>query len=112
MRTENKYIRNRNFRAKHWKRARSLTNPYEHTHGAWCYTTEESIQSHFESIDKQARAIENGSHTYYNHASADFRRQINKKRKAQERVAMPKIRNGDYDVEVPRFKRDANWLWV
>ena len=111
MRITNKYIRNRNFRAKHWKRARSLTNPYEHTHGAWYYTTEESIQSHFESIDKQARAIENGSHKHWHHASADFRRQLNKERKAKERNAMAKIRNGDYDADMPCFKRDADWLW-
>jgi hypothetical protein len=40
-----------------------------------------------------------------------FRRLLNKKRKAEERTALAKIRNGDYGVEMPKFKRDADWLY-
>ena len=111
MRTENKYTRNRHFRIKCWKRIRSLENPYEYTHGAWYWTTEEQITNNLESIAKRARCIDSGSHKHWNHASASFRRILNKQRSAQEWAAMAKIRNGDYDAEVPKFKRDADWLY-
>jgi hypothetical protein len=110
MRIKNSYLRNRHFRLKTWKRIRRLTNPYEYTHGAWYYTSEEQIKNHFDTLTKNARGIDSGSHKHWNHASAAFRRQLNKQRKASERVAMQKIRNGRYDVEVPFFKNDADWL--
>jgi hypothetical protein len=84
--------------------------PY-HFLGSPNWTFEEQVKNHFEWIDQQARAIDNGTRKHWNHASAGFRRQINKERKAQERHAMAKIRNGDYEVEVPKFKRDADWLY-
>jgi len=111
MRTENKYIRNRAFRQKCWNRIRRLDNPYENTDGSWYWTTEERIAHNFETITKRARFIDSGSHKHWHHASATFRRHLNAERKAQERVAMQKIRNGDYDIEVPIFKRDADWLY-
>jgi len=111
MRTENKYIRNRRFRLKAWKRVRSLTNPYEYTHDSWYWTTEKRVESNFEWIAKQARAIDSGTHKHWNHASASFRRELNKQRKAKERHALARINNGDLEYEVPTFKRDADWLY-
>lgn len=111
MRIENKYNRNKHFRNKHWKRVRHLTNPYEHTHGAWYYSSEQQVQHNFEQISQRARFIESGTHKHWHHASSDFRRILNKQRKAQERSAMRKICNGDYDMDVPIFKRDADWLY-
>jgi hypothetical protein len=32
---------------------------------------------------------------------------MNKQRRAQERAALVRIRNGDYELETPKFKRDA-----
>lgn len=111
MRIKNKYVRNRSFKNKAWNRIRRQENPYEHTHGAWWYTTEEQIAHNLEQITKRARAIDSGSHKHWNHASASFRRQINKERKAQERNVMAVVRNGNYDAEFPTFKRDADWLY-
>jgi hypothetical protein len=111
MRTENKYIRNRRFRCKAWKRIRCLYNPYEHTNGSWYWTTEEQVKNNFEGIAKRARFIDSGSHKHWNHASASFRRELNKQRKAKERHALARINNGDIEYEVPTFKRDADWLY-
>jgi len=111
MRIENKYNRNRAYRAKHWKRIRRQNNPYEHTHGAWYYTSEEQVKSNLEGITNQARAIENGSHKHWHHAPKHFRKSIWMERKAQERNVLAKIRQGDYDAEMPAFKKDADWLW-
>jgi hypothetical protein len=111
MRIPNKYNRNRHFRIKHWKRIRRLENPYEYTHGAWFWTTEEQIIRNFESIAKRARALEAGDTRYSWEAPSAFRRSINKDNKAQVRHAMARINMGDYDYEVPHFKRDAAWLY-
>ncbi len=111
MRISNKYIRNRVYRSKHWNRIRHLTNPFEYTHGNWYCTTAEQIKNHFEWIDQQARAIENGTHRQWVHAPKHFRKTIWQERKSQERVVMARIRQGDYDAEMPKFKRDADWLW-
>jgi hypothetical protein len=114
MRTENKYNRNRAFRTKCWKRMRNITHPYEtlcphsiYGIGIWSY--EEQVQSHFEWIGIRAKALENGVDGGFFHATSSFRRSRNKQYKAKERSAMQKIRNGNYDIEVPTFKKDADW---
>jgi hypothetical protein len=122
MRTENKYDRNRRFRNKAWKRIKVMSAPYEtfcpyQIDGAphsWLirrWDTEEQIKHHFEWIDKQARAIDKGTHKHWNHASASFRRELNKQRRAAERHALARINMGDVDYEMPRFKRAADWLY-
>lgn len=111
MRIKNNYLRNRHFRLKHWKRIRSLYNPYSYTAGCWCWTTEERINSNFEDIAKRARFLENGTHKHWRHAPKSFRKILNNSRKAQERQVMAKIRNGDYEAELPKFKPDADWLY-
>lgn len=116
MRIKNKYLRNRHFRKKYWKTARNLAHPYE-TYMPWVYggeihsPHEEQVKRNFEDITKQARALESGAHKQWlwMHSSADFRRILNQQRKAQERNAMAKIRNGDYEADMPIFKRDADW---
>jgi hypothetical protein len=114
MRTENKYNRNRAFRIKYWKRMRNITHPYEtyciyDRYGYHGRSYEEQVQSHFEWIGIRARALENGVDAGFFHATSSFRRSRNKQYKAKERSAMQKIRNGNYDIEVPTFKRDADW---
>jgi hypothetical protein len=115
MRIKNKYIRNRIFRAKHWKRIRSTEHPYR-TYDPYniysiSYTSyEEQIKRHFEDITLQARAIENGRHSGH-HATSLFRRNLNREYKAKEKTVLSRIRKGDYDVEFHKFKKDAEWLW-
>jgi hypothetical protein len=111
MRIKNKYIRNRSFHVKYWNHIRHQTNPYEHTHGSWYCTIEERVKSHFEWISQQSRAIESGCHKGIFHATSKFRRALDREKKAKVRVAMQKILNGDYDIEIPRFKKDADWLY-
>ena len=122
MRIENKYNRNRAYRAKHWNRIRNQSHPYEtfcpyqidvapHSYWVRMWDTLEQIKSHFERIDEQARAIENGTHKRWNHAPKWFRKQLNKQRQAAENNIMARIRQGDYDAAFPQWKRDADWLW-
>jgi len=122
MRIKNKYLRNRAFRTKYWNRIRAKSHPYEtmmpyNWHFGPLYyehlgqDTEDQIKRHFEWITEQARALENGSHYGMFHATARFRRTIDREKKAKVRVAMQKIRSGDYDIEIPQFKKDADWLY-
>ena len=117
MRIKNKYLRNRSFRIKHWNYIRSKSQPYK-TIMPWfgyntesSYSADEQIKNHFEWITQQSRAIENGCHTGMFHSTSSFRRLINKERKAKERAVMQKIRNGNIDVEFPKFRRDADWYY-
>lgn len=75
------------------------------------YTAEEQIKNHFERIAEQARAMESGHHRSFFHAPKHYRQGLWKERKAKERAAMDRIRQGDYDAEMPKFKRDADWQW-
>lgn len=114
MRIQNKYLRNRHFRIKHWKRIRALEHPHR-TFWPWSYyryySVEEQVENSFESITKRARALESGSTKYSWEAPSHFRRQLTRERKAQERAIMQKINNGRYDIELPEFKRDAAWIY-
>ena len=117
MRIKNKYIRNRNARSKAWHSVRNRNHPFE-TMMPWFYynskanyTFEEQVKNHFEWIDEQARAVESGHHRSFFHAPKHYRQDLWKERKAQERVILARIRQGDYDVEMPKFKKDADWLW-
>lgn len=120
MRIQNKYLRNRHFRNKNWKRIRNTKHPFE-TYCPYSYYTgqyqcdvrdiaEKQVKRHFEWIDIEAWGLESGANVFMN-APAPFRRMLNKQRKAAERNAMAKIRQGDYEVEMPHFKKDANWLY-
>jgi hypothetical protein len=116
MRIKNKYIRNRVFRSKHWNCIRSKSHPYEtfmpsYFNSKIHYTFEEQVKSNFEWIIQQSRALENGGHSGMFHSTSSFRRIINRERKAKERNVMARLRRGDYDVEFPKFKRDADWLY-
>ena len=120
MRINNKYLRNHAYRNKHWKRIRAKEHPFETltpyylgNGGYWSgdWTFEKQVKRHFEWITEQAWAIENGTHRGMFHATSGFRRILNKQRKARERAALNKIRNGDYDAELPIFKKDADWLY-
>lgn len=122
MRIKNKYIRNRLSRVKHWKSVRNRNHPFvtlcpyridvaPSAYWVRNWDTEEQIKSHFEWIDEQARAIESGHHRSFFHAPKHYRQRLWKLRKAQEKVVMAKIRQGDYDAEMPTFKQDADWLW-
>ena len=76
------------------------------------WTAEEQIRQHFDHISKEARRLDGGSHRPWDHAPSWFRRSINKIQKARERSAMSHIRQGEYDVEIPKFKRNVRWLWT
>jgi hypothetical protein len=116
MRIQNKYLRNRAFRIKSWKRIRAKSHPHE-TYmpymflGKWQWTAEEQVKSNFERITEQARAIDKGNHRSFWHAPKHYRKILNAERKAREKYAMDRIRQGDYDAEFPKWKRDADWLW-
>jgi hypothetical protein len=115
-RISNKFVRNKIYRSKHWKRVRAKEHPHE-TYCHWLFpnstiwNVEKQIKDNFENIDEQARRIENGSHRSFEHAPSYYRRKLNRKRKAKERNALNKIKNGNYDVEIPVFRKDANWLY-
>lgn len=122
MRIKNKYIRNRIFRAKHWKKIRNRNHPYEtfcpyRIDRASChywegqYDTEDQVKRHFEWIAIQSRGVESGHHYGLFHAPKHFRKTLWKQRKAQEKVLLARIRQGNYDAEIPNFKKDADWLW-
>lgn len=75
------------------------------------WSTEEQIKRHFEWIAEKARAMESGHHRSFFHAPKHYRKTLWKQRKAQEKTVLARIRKGDYDAEMPKFKRDADWLW-
>lgn len=120
MRIKNKYLRNRHFRIKNWKRIRNMEHPYETTcpyyysGNKYIYTPsfsyENQVKWHFEIIQRKAWALDSGANRFMN-APAIFRRILNRQYKAKEKNAIAKIRQGDYEVEVPHFKKDANWLY-
>lgn len=115
MRIKHKYLRNRHFRNKHWKCIRAKEQPFKTLYPYSAYTgrlypAEEQIERHFKWITQQARALETGQPCFMN-SPAFFRRLLNKGRKARERTAMAKIRQGDYDVEMPLFRKDADSLY-
>lgn len=119
MKIKHKYIRNRHFRIKNWKRVRCLHHPFE-TYCPWfklhtnewsiISTYDEQVKREFEIIEKEARALETGAPTFQNSPSW-YRRNLNRKRNARTRVAMKKINAGDYDIEVPFFKNDVDWFY-
>lgn len=118
MRIHNKYLRNRHFRIKYWKTIRNRNHPYEchmpqttynPAYIAYGYPVEEQIANHLDWIGVQARALEKGGMNF--HAPKTFRKYLNRERKSQVRAVMAKINLGDYDVELPKFKRDADWLY-
>jgi hypothetical protein len=94
---------------------RAREHPYQ-TFMPWRWNTpymtrgnaEEQVKENFECIDEQTRYIVHGSHRCpYDKAPARYRRNLNHTRKAKERNIMAKIRQGDYDLDVPKFKNDA-----
>ena len=117
MRIKHKYLRNRHVYLTTWKRVRAKEHPYRtycpcKSHYwvcGWKYH-EDQIRDHFKWITEQTRYIVHGSHrcSYYN-APARYRLNLNHTRKAKERDIMAKIRQGDYDLDVPKFKNDAAW---
>lgn len=121
MRIQNKYIRNRHFRQKHWNRERVKHHPYETymPYMVWSYptkgenknSTEAQIKWHFDLIAQRARDLENGTHRQYNHAPKHYRKIHNDKRKAAERKAMARVRQGIEDIEFPVWKKYADWYY-
>lgn len=117
MRIQNRYIRNRSFRSKYWNRIRRKEHPYRTYCPSLEYRerfgndTDEQIKWHLKWIAQQARAMENGAHSGIFHSTSSFRRIINQERKAKERAALARLRKGDYDAEVPRFRKDADWYY-
>lgn len=116
MRIQNKYLRNRHFRIKHWKRVRAEEHPFKTLcpYLGWLieFIAEEQIRRNFEAITQLARRIENGSRIVsMRSAPKAYRQSLNSRRKAKERAALAKVNNGRDDIEFPKFKRDAAWLY-
>ena len=118
MRIMNKYLRNRAFRIKAWKRIRAKSHPHETFMPYGFYgrivpdwSAEDQVKRHFREITEKARAIDKGNHRSFWHAPKHYRKILNAERKAREKQAMDRIRQGDYDAEFPKWKRDADWLW-
>lgn len=114
MRINHKYIRNRRFRSKAWKRIRSTEQPYKthcpYLNGYTTWTFDEQVKNHFDWIAERARGMDTG-HRLFFHSPKHFRQTLWKRRKAQERLAMNKINHGDYEADIPTFRRDADWEW-
>lgn len=115
MKIQNKYLRNRAFRRKVWNRIRAKSHPFEtympFVSSYYSNTCEDQIKRNFKWITEKARAIDKGTHREMFHAPKHYRKILNAKRKAREKYAMDRIRQGDYDAEFPTWKRDADWLW-
>ena len=116
MRIKHKYLRNRHVYQTTWRRVRAKEHPFETYcrsitwNDRWREDAPEQIQRNFEWITEQTRYIVHGSHRCpYDKAPARYRRNLNHTRKAKERNIMAKIRQGDYDLDVPKFKNDAAW---
>lgn len=116
MKNKNRYYRNKNFRSKCWKTIRNREHPFKTFCPYLCgeylsnWSYEKQVEENFKSIARQARALESGRRGWFS-APSTFRRILNKKRKAKERTILQKINNGDYDIEIPKFKNDADWLY-
>lgn len=119
MRIKNKYIRNRHFRLKNWKRIRNTEHPYETTMPWFYYNkfsnylTEKQIEDNFDWITKRARALEKGAKRgmWLMNVPSSYRRELNKIKKARERNILAKINRGNYELEFPIFKKDAHYLF-
>lgn len=118
MRLKNKYLRNRAYRIKNWKRIRNTEHPFE----TFCpysyfgmredlYGYDKQVENHFKYITERARYLETGNHRGHYNAPSWFRNIFNRKIRAGERAAMDKVFKGDYDALFPVFKKDANWTW-
>lgn len=91
MRIRNKLIRNRLFKDKQRKWIK------KHLYLSWC------------DANTMRKYSERSG---FFHATSTFRRHLNTRHRAQMRNALLRIRNNnEYDVEIPRFKRDADWLY-
>lgn len=117
MKIKHKYLRNRAIRTKYWKIVRNKSHPYEtympDFNGFYMFrsSTEEQVKRNFEALEVECRCMDSGHHRHTFHAPKFFRKLIWKQRKSRERMAMSHIRQGDYDYEVPKFKKDADWLY-
>jgi hypothetical protein len=70
-------------------------------------SVEKQVEKNFNLIILAARGLESGNSVYCQTVPAWFRRMINKKNKAKERHVLVRINRGEYELEVPHFKRDA-----
>lgn len=115
MKIKNRYLRNRAFHDKIWKRVRNIEHPFEtympYPNLSWATEVEDQIRRNFEYIEERSRLMENGCHSGRLNASSEYRRILNHKRRAKIKNALDKINNGNYEIEVPFFKKDANWNW-
>lgn len=117
MKIKNKYIRNRIYKTKHFKRMRSIKNPYRTRmpmiiYGSVERTYNEQVESNLQEIQEDARGLENGCKSGRYHASSEFKKMLNQQLKARERAALQKLKNGDdEDVVFPIFKKNADWLY-
>lgn len=115
MRIKHKYLRNRHVYRTTWKRVYRKEHVLEtFCPKDWQYlrfgSAEEQIKENLKWIDEQTRYIVNGSHRCpLDSVPSTHRRMLNRERKAQERAIMAKIRQGDYELEFPKFKQDAAW---
>jgi len=117
MRIKHKYLRNKHVRSKYWNRVRSREHPFETYMPSWYWgklqwDSDLQVKDHFKSIVKEARGLDKGHRwVCYRNASSSYRRMINKHRKAITRNAIARIRNGEFDHEMPIFKNDAAWMY-
>ena len=117
MRIKHKYLRNKHICNKYWNRVRSREHPFETFMPSWyggkCHwDADYQIKNQFENIVKEVRGMDKGHRRpYFRNSSSSFRRILNKHRKAKTRNAIARIRNGDFDHEMPTFKRDAAWMY-
>lgn len=80
---------------------------YPNSEWVECSSHDEQVRKHFEWIDAEVWGLESGANTFMN-APAHFRRLKNRQRRAREQAMMAKINQGDYEAEVPVFKRNVN----
>ena len=118
MRIKNKYLRNRLFKIKSRKRAKTIAGG-EFSYKSYCpygrngvnyYDWIEQLKAHQKSIDDHTRMLCNGKKPWYN-SPKWFRKTYTRKERRKIGAVLHSILNGDLELEFPTFKQDANWDW-
>lgn len=128
-RIKNKYLRNRIYKQKTWKRVKRIRGG-EGRFKLYClplfyflseddrlikwatknYDIQTQLNDRFDFNEVWVRWLTKGCSPSTFHAPAHCRRGLNKKRRSNEKAALRKIAAG-LEVEIPTFKQDMDWDW-
>ena len=113
MKIKHKYIRNRLFRQKNWNRIKKMSNPYETILSWWMVdSVEAQVNRHFKWIDIVSRVLDKGTHkkVFINNNRYTNRSMFVKNKNQKNKIAMQKINNGQYELEIVNHKHYIDWF--